>query len=123
MTTSKATVYDKNQKHFELVSAYAIVNDKGEQVGLMNIKYPKDGMGKLYAYLHLFGTTMKVVNVSGCGYDKRGAALYKLAKTYSQDQENKLNQDALDFLKALESCENGFDSWATYGTYKFLCAV
>ena len=38
-------------------------------------------------------------------------------------QENDFIQDALDFLKALESCENGFDSWKTYGTYKFLRAI
>lgn len=123
MATSKATVYDKNQKHFELVSAYVIVNDKGEQVGLMNAKYPKDGMGKLYVYLHLFGTTMKVATASGCGYDKLGTALYKLAKTYVADQENDFIQDALDFLKALESCNSGFDLWKTYGTYKFLRAI
>lgn len=123
MTTSKATVYDKNQKHFELVSAYAIVNSKGEQVGLMNAKYPKDGVGKLYVYLHLFGSTMKVATASGCGYDKLGAALYKLAKTYPQDQEKELNQDEIDFLQALELCDSGFDHWATYGTYQFLRAI
>lgn len=123
MATSNVSIYDKNAKHFELVRAYAIINDKGEQVGLMNAKYPKDGMGKLYVYLHLFGSTMKVATASGCGYDKLGTALYKLAKTYTQDQENELNQDAIDFLKALESCDSGFDHWTTYGTYKFLRAI
>lgn len=123
MATSKTTVYDKNAKHFELVRAYAIVNGKGVQVGLMNAKYPNDGMGKLYVYLHLFGSKMKVATASGCGYDKLGAALYKLAKTYVTDQENELDQDELDFLQALESCDSGFDSWKTYGTYKFLRAI
>lgn len=123
MATSNVSIYDKNAKHFELVRAYAIVNDKGEQVGLMNAKYPKDGMGKLYVYLHLFGSKMKVATASGCGYDKLGSALYKLAKTYSQDQEKELNQDEMDFLQALELCDSGFDHWATYGTYKFLRAI
>ncbi|MEG2706900.1 MAG: hypothetical protein RR959_06125 [Erysipelotrichaceae bacterium] len=106
-----------------LVKAYVIINDKGEQVGLMNCKYPKDGMGKLYVYLHLFGSTMKVATASGCGYDKLGAALYKLAKTYAADQEHVFKQDEIDFLIALESCDSGFDSWATYGAYKFLRAI
>ena len=123
MANSNVTVYDKNAKHFELVKAYAIVNDKGEQVGLLNAKYPKDGMGKLYVYLHLFGSTMKVATASGCGYDKLGSALYKLSKTYAQDQENELKQESIDFLKALESCDSGFDAWATYGNYKFLRAI
>ena len=117
------TVYEKNAKHFELVRAYVIVNAKGEQVGLLNAKYPKDGMGKLYVYLHLFGSSMKVVTVSGCGYDKLGAALYKLGKTYAEDQENELKQGSIEFLKALESCDSDFDSLATYGNYKFLRAI
>ena len=117
------TVYEQNEKHFALVRAYVIVNAKGEHVGLMNCKYPKDGMGKLYAYLHLFGSTMKVTTVSGCGYDKLGAALYKHSKTYTQDQECDFKQEQLDFLKALESCDSGFDSWPTYGIYKFLRAI
>lgn len=120
---SKSNVYDQNAKHFALVKAYAIVNSKGEQVGLMNCKYPKDGMGKLYVYLHLFGSVMKVVSVSGCGYDKLGTALYKHSKTYTQDQETELKQDQIEFLKALESCDSGFDSWAIYGSYKFLRAI
>lgn len=117
------SVYDQNAKHFALVRAYVIVNEQGEQVGLMNCKYPKDGMGKLYVYLHLFGSTMKVVSVSGCGFDKLGTALYKHSKTYQQDQENDLKQDTIEFLKALESCYSGFDSWSKYGNYKFLRAI
>lgn len=117
------SVYDQNAKHFALVRAYAIVNDKGEHIGLLNCKYPKDGMGKLYVYLQLFGSTMKVVSVSGCGFDKLGTALYKHSKTYHKDQENELKPEVIDFLKALESCDSGFDSWSTYGNYKFLRAI
>lgn len=119
----KSNVYDQNAKHFSLVQAYAIVNDKGEHVGLLNCKYPKDGMGKLYVYLHLFGYTMKVVSVSGCGYDKLGAALYKHSKTYHNDQENDLKSEVIDFLKALESCSSSFNSWSTYGSYRFFRAI
>lgn len=123
------TVYEKNQKHFKLVSAYVIVNDKGEQVGLMNAKYPTDGMGKLFVYLHLFGSTMQVASASGCGYDKMGTALYKLAKSYAtdnishNDEVNTFTNEQLDFLKALESCDSGFNAWKPYGTYKFLRAI
>lgn len=126
---TKPSIYDKHNKHFELVSAYAIVNNKGEHVGLMSCKYPKDGMGKLYVYLHLFGSLMKVESASGCGYDKLGTALYKHSKNYMKDnkdhhdKEYTFTQDQIDFLKALESCDCGFDKWQTYGTYKFLRAI
>lgn len=118
-------VYDQNQAHFKLVSAYAIVNAQGEQVGIMNAKYPNDGMGKLFVYLHLFGSTMKRTSVSGCGYDKLGSALYKLAKTYASEQDNDtvLKPETIEFLKELEACDSGFDSWKVYGTYKFLRAI
>ena len=49
------TAYDKFDKHFAQASAWVIVNEQGEQVGKMSAKYPKDGMGKLYLYLHLYG--------------------------------------------------------------------
>lgn len=116
------TVYDKFDKHFAQVSAWVIVNEQGEQVGKMGAKYPKDGMGKLYLYLHLYGSEMVQVSVSGCGYDKLSVAIQKAGETILKKREEKtLNETS--FLLALSEVNHDFSNWNKYGTYKFLQAV
>lgn len=122
MTTS---VYDKHSKHFAQVSAYVIIDSEGTQKGTMSIKYPKDGAGKLYLYLHLHGLQMVQVSVSGCGFDKLSVAVQKAADTYVKQNlgNDKLNVQDLDFLKALCNVNHDFDRFNNYGTYKFLQAL
>ena len=115
------TVYGKFDKHFAQVSAWVIVNEQGEQVGKMSAKYPKDGMGKLYLYLHLYGSEMVQVNVSGCGFDKLSVAIQKAAEAYEYPTEIK-NKD-FDFIEALKQVNHDFSAWNKYGTYKFLQAI
>lgn len=114
------TVYDKFDKHFAQVSAWVIVNEQGEQVGKMAAKYPNDGMGKLYLYLHLHGSEMVQVSVSGCGFDKLSVAIQKAAEAYRKDLTFKNDRD---FIKALKEINHDFSNWNKYGTYKFLQAV
>lgn len=114
------TVYDKFDKHFALVSAWVIVNDQGEQVGKMSAKYPKDGIGKLYLYLHLHGLEMVQVSVSGCGFDKLSVAIQKAAEAYTKELTFKNDRD---FIEALCNVNHDFSAWNKYGTYKFLQAV
>lgn len=114
------TVYDKFYKHFAQVSAWVIVNEQGEQVGKMATKYPKDGMGKLYLYLHLHGSEMVQVSVSGCGFDKLSVAIQKAAEAYTKDLTFKNDRD---FIGALKQVNHDFSDWNKYGTYKFLQAV
>lgn len=114
------TVYDKFDKHFSQVSAWVIVNEQGEQVGKMAAKYPKDGMGKLYLYLHLYGSEMVQVNVSGCGFDKLSVAIQKAAEAYTKELTFKNDRD---FIEALCNVNHDFSAWNKYGTYKFLQAV
>ena len=116
-----STVYDKFDKHFALVSAWLIVNEQGEQVGKMSAKYPKDGMGKLYLYLHLYGSEMVQVSVSGCGFDKLSAAIQKAATDYKYPTEIKNND--FDFIEALKQVNHDFSNWNKYGTYKFFQAI
>lgn len=116
MTTS----YDKFDKHFALVSAWVIVNEQGDQVGKMAAKYPKDGMGKLYLYLHLHGSQMVQVSVSGCGFDKLSVAVQKAAEAYTNDLTFKNDRD---FIEALKQVNHDFSTWNKYGTYKFLQAT
>lgn len=72
------------------VSAYAITY-KGEHVGLVAWKHPKDGAGRVYCYLHIFGFQMVRGQAAGFGYDKRGVSWV----------------DALDYLADAESLEQG----------------
>ena len=119
------TVYDKQAKHFSKVSAYVIIDSEGDQKGTMQVKYPNDGMGKLFLYLHLYGSTMVQVSVSGCGFDKLSAAIQKAGDTYVKMNigNDKLNVQDLDFLQALCNVNHDFSTWNKYGTYKFFQAV
>lgn len=55
-------------------SAYAITY-KGEHMGLITLKYPRDGAGRLYCFIHVFGVNMVRGWADGYGYDKKGCAL------------------------------------------------
>ena len=119
------TVYEKHDKHFAKVSAWVIINEQGEKTGAMSVKYPNDGMGKLYLYLHLYGLEMVQVSVSGCGFDKLSVAVQKAADTYVKQNlgNDKLNVKDLDFLQALCNVDHDFSDWNKYATYKFLRAI
>lgn len=117
MTTS---VYDKHSKHFAQVSAYVIIDNECNQKGTLAVKYPKDGMGKLYLYLHLHGSQMVQVSVGGCGFDKFSVAVQKAAEAYTQGLTFKNNRD---FIEALKLVNHDFDRFNKYGEYRFLQAV
>lgn len=68
------TVYEKHDKAFSNVSAYAIVKD-GQLVGKIAYKFPKDGAGRLVCFLHFHGYEMVTGYAGGYGYDKRSASL------------------------------------------------
>lgn len=109
------TVYQKFESSFANVSAYVILKD-GVHIANISLKYPKDGMGRLQCYIHIFGTEMQNDFVSGCGYDKRSHAIHKTAKKYLSLVENEGLTDALSvheklFLALLSSNEadNGWD--------------
>ena len=114
------TVYEKHDKHFAKVSAWVIVNEQGEKVGTMSAKYPNDGMGKLYLYLHLYGSEMVQVSVSGYGFDKLSVAIQKAAEAYRKDLTFKNDRD---FIEALKQVNHDFSDWNTYATYKFFRAI
>ena len=117
MTTS---VYDKHSKHFAQVSAYVIIDNEGDQKGTMSVKYPKDGMGKLFLYLHLYGSQMVQVSVSGCGFDKLSVAVQKAANEYTKEITFKNDRD---FIEALKLVNHDFYRFNKYGEYRFLQAV
>ena len=67
-------IYELHSKAFSHVAAYAVLKD-GKMVAKVAFKYPKDGAGRLYAYVHWIGCEMQRGFASGCGYDKHSAAV------------------------------------------------
>lgn len=67
-------IYEQHDKAFARVSAFVIARD-GERVATVSIKFPADGAGRLYAYVHWLGIEMVRGSASGYGYDKRSAAV------------------------------------------------
>lgn len=67
-------IYDQHNAAFAQVSAYVVVKN-GERVATIALKFPRDDVGRLYAYVHWLGIEMVRGWASGCGYDKRSAAI------------------------------------------------
>jgi hypothetical protein len=68
-----ADIYAQHSAAFSRVSAFVILKD-GERVATVTFKFPKDGAGRLYAYVHWIGSPMVRGFAGGYGYDKRSAA-------------------------------------------------
>src|SRR3546814_2190612 len=72
--TDMTAIYDQHDKAFARVSAYVVTKD-GAHVANVSIKFPADGAGRLYAYVHWIGLEMVRDHANGYGYDKRTAAV------------------------------------------------
>ncbi len=68
-------IYDQHKAAFSNVSAYVILNASKERVATIAFKYPRDGAGRLYAYVHWLGAPMVRGFAGGGGYDKHSAAV------------------------------------------------
>lgn len=66
-------IYQQHRAAFAAVSAYVILH-RGERVATVAFKYPRDGAGRLYAYVHWLGSPMVRGFAGGGGYDKHSAA-------------------------------------------------
>lgn len=88
------SIYDQHDKAFSRVSAFVILRD-GERVATVALKFPADGAGRLYAYVHWLGNEMVRGYAGGYGYDKRSAAIANAARKYIK-QERKAADDIGD---------------------------
>lgn len=68
------SIYELHDKAFTRVSAFVIARN-GEKVATVALKFPADGAGRLYAYVHWLGLEMVRGHADGYGYDKRSAAV------------------------------------------------
>lgn len=72
-------IYRQHDASFSAVSAYVIAKD-GKRVATVAFKFPRDGAGRLLAYVHFLGLKMVRGWASGGGYDKRSAACADAAR-------------------------------------------
>lgn len=103
-----STIYDAHDKAFSQVSAYTIAKD-GERVATIAFKFPRDGAGRLQAFVHWLGVAMVRGYASGYGYDKQSAACSVAAKRVPLKDCDGDTTDATVFAAAL-SPDNGY-SW------------
>jgi len=106
-------IYDLHKASFANVSAFVVM--KGDdRVATIAIKFPRDGSGRLYAYLHVIGLQMVRGSATGYGYDKHSAALSSAARLVPEytaaDQEVWARQSAIrDAIVAALLPDNGMD--------------
>ncbi len=91
-------IYDLHSAAFAQVSAYIILKD-GEKVATVAFKYPKDGAGRVWCYLHVVGLEMVRGYAGGYGYDKTSAAFDDAAK--AQTKVEKAEHQREDVYKKL----------------------
>lgn len=94
-------IYKQHEAAFNHVAAYVITKD-GERVATIAFKFPRDGAGRLYTYVHWLGLEMVRGHANGYGYDKKSAACesaiekQSVRKLYGSDYEvQKAFEDAL----------------------------
>lgn len=80
-------IYEQHDKAFANVSAYVILKD-GNSVAKIAFKFPRDGAGRLYAYVHWVGAEMVRGQAGGYGYDKRSAAVQDAVQKMKPHRSN-----------------------------------
>jgi hypothetical protein len=109
MTRNTADVYEQHRASFPQVSAYVIMRD-GKQIGTIAFKFPRDGAGRLYAYVHWFGIHMVRGYAGGYGYDKKSAACASAARRMPANLPEGYEDDgAYTAFKAAISQDDGHE--------------
>lgn len=113
MISKRPDIYTQHDKAFSAVSAYVVLNRANERVATVALKFPRDGAGRLYAYVHWIGLEMVRGWAGGYGYDKRSAACASAARriaigNLTGDEWTNRRHEATAFVEALEK-DNGED--------------
>lgn len=77
-------IYKQHQVAFSQVSAFVVMKGS-ERVATIAFKFPRDGAGRLYCYVHWIGLEMVRGHANGYGYDKRSAAAASAAGKLNAD--------------------------------------
>lgn len=101
-------IYEQHRAAFNQVSAFVIIKDN-EQIGTVALKFPRDGAGHLYAYVHFHGMPMVRARAGGYGYDKRSAAVHATADKIKPDYFSK-DSYGNTWAKERKACEHFRDT-------------
>ena len=101
-------IYEQHRQAFAQVSAYVVMRGD-DRVATVAIKFPRDGAGRLYAYVHWIGAEMTRGFAGGGGYDKRTAACASAARKLSIPADMRDAEGAAAFKAAL-LVDDGNDS-------------
>lgn len=92
-------IYKQHDAAFNQVSAFVILQG-GERVATIAFKFPRDGAGRLYAYVHWIGVEMVRGHANGYGYDKKSAAVESaVAKLLERNEAQ-----TMEFANAVKDC-------------------
>jgi hypothetical protein len=121
-------IYDQHAAAFKNVQAFTafkLVDGQVTNVIKVAFKFPKDGAGRLYCYLHLIGTPMVRGFANGYGYDKRSAAIMSAAdKLDMRAGEGEFMPEIEALHTALQNCESkGYDGALREAGFTILTAV
>lgn len=120
-------IYDQHNVAFKQVQAFTafkLINGNITNEIRVAFKFPKDGAGRLYCYLHLIGTPMVRGFANGYGYDKRSAAIKDAVKKLQIDVNSPHTKATIELGAALIECESkGFDSALRDAGYTILNAI
>lgn len=102
-------IYDQHKAAFASVAAYVVLHGS-EKVATIAFKYPRDGSGRLYAYVHWIGVEMVRGFAGGYGYDKHSAACAEAARKMNRGVSVRSVRiippnliDAVSFVKFLDA--------------------
>ena len=102
-------IYDQHRATFSQVSAFVILHS-GERVATIAFKFPRDGAGRLYAYVHYIGLTMARGFAGGGGYDKRSASASAASRNITSETPAHWPPAQADNARAfLQALANGDD--------------
>lgn len=91
-----ADIYDQHQAAFNQVAAFCIFEENVLRARVA-IKYPRDGAGRQYAYVHWLGSPMVRGFASGGGYDKNSACVADAARKI---ESNTTDASRVAFIQA-----------------------
>lgn len=120
-------IYNQHAAAFinvQAFTAFKLIDGNITNLIKVAFKFPKDGAGRLYCYLHILGTPMVRGMANGYGYDKRSAAIMD-AVNKMDDKESAIYSGQISDLKAaLYNCESkDYDDALRDAGYTILTAV
>lgn len=101
-------VYEQHSTAFRHASAYVVMHGKN-LIGTVAIKYPRDGAGRLYAYVHPMGVPMVRGYAGGYGYDKQTAAVYDAMRKLDPARLDGPTKYARTFRDSILTAADGLD--------------